>query len=87
VIASVEEEYFRTCGETRDGVIATGETGEYRIGSSDYFARATTAIDSILQLAELSQAATALRGMICVKVENSIVIFRVRGSTHPSMRE
>jgi methyl-accepting chemotaxis protein len=51
-IASVEKEYFWTYGETRDAVLATGETGEYKISSSDYFARATSAINSILQLAD-----------------------------------
>jgi methyl-accepting chemotaxis protein len=51
-IASVEKEYFRTYGETRDGVFAAGETGEYKITGSDYVARATTAINSILQLAD-----------------------------------
>jgi methyl-accepting chemotaxis protein len=51
-IASVEKEYFRTYGEIRDGILATGETGEYKISGSDYFARATNAINSILQLAD-----------------------------------
>src|SRR6478752_1302783 len=51
-IASVEKEYFRTYGEIRDGVFAAGETGEYKITGGDYVARATTAINSILQLAD-----------------------------------
>jgi methyl-accepting chemotaxis protein len=51
-IAGVEKEYFRTYGDIRNGVLASGETGEYKISGSDYFARATTAINSILQLAD-----------------------------------
>src|SRR5215212_5767804 len=51
-IASVEKEYFRTYGETRQAVLASGETGEYQISSSEYLARATTAINSILGLAD-----------------------------------
>ena len=51
-IGSVEKEYYRTYGETRDGVLATGETGEYKISGTDYVDRATTAINSILRLAD-----------------------------------
>jgi methyl-accepting chemotaxis protein len=51
-IASVEKEYFQTYGQLRDGVLATGVTGEYKVSGGDYFARATTAINSILQLAD-----------------------------------
>src|SRR5215213_7545066 len=51
-IASVEKEYFRTYGETRQAVLASGETGEYQISSSEYVARATTGINSILGLAD-----------------------------------
>jgi methyl-accepting chemotaxis protein len=51
-IARVEKEYFQTYGEVRRGVLASGDSADYKISSSDYFARATSAIDSILQLAD-----------------------------------
>ncbi len=51
-IGSVEKEYFKTYGETRDGVLASGETGEYKIAGSDYVDRATTGINAILRLAD-----------------------------------
>src|SRR5215210_2943420 len=51
-IANVEKEYYRTYGETRQAVLASGESGEYQISSSEYVARATTAINSILGLAD-----------------------------------
>jgi len=51
-IGSVEQEYYRTYGEIRDGVLTAGETGEYKISGSDYVARATTGINSILRLAD-----------------------------------
>jgi methyl-accepting chemotaxis protein len=51
-IASVEREFFQGYDELRRGVLSSGESGEYKISSSDYFARATTAINSILQLSE-----------------------------------
>jgi methyl-accepting chemotaxis protein len=51
-IANVEKEYFQNYGEVRRGVIASGESADYKISSSDYFARATIAINSILQLSE-----------------------------------
>ncbi|MDI1263973.1 MAG: methyl-accepting chemotaxis protein, partial [bacterium] len=51
-IGSVEKEYFRTYGETRDGVLAAGETGEYKLKGSEYVDRATIAINSMLRLAD-----------------------------------
>ena len=51
-ISGVEKEYFQVYGQTRDGVLATAETGEYMISGNDYVARATTAINSILRLAD-----------------------------------
>ena len=51
-IAGVDNEYFGTYGVIRDAIFAAGETGEYKITGSDYVARATTAINSILQLAD-----------------------------------
>jgi methyl-accepting chemotaxis protein len=51
-ISGVEKDYFQTYGQTRDSVFATAETGEYTISGNDYVARATTAINSILRLAD-----------------------------------
>jgi methyl-accepting chemotaxis protein len=51
-VARVEKEYFRTYGEIRNGALAAGDTGDYKISGGDYFARATTAIGSILELAD-----------------------------------
>jgi methyl-accepting chemotaxis protein len=51
-ITGVENDYFQTYGQTRDDVLATAETGEYKISGNDYVARATTAINSILRLAD-----------------------------------
>jgi methyl-accepting chemotaxis protein len=51
-IAGVESEYFGKYGEIRDAVFAAGSTGEYKVSGSEYVARATTAINSILHLAE-----------------------------------
>jgi methyl-accepting chemotaxis protein len=56
-IGSVEREYYRTYGETRDAVLAAGETGECKISGSDYVDRATTGINSILRLADAIGAA------------------------------
>src|SRR5215208_2905340 len=56
-IGSVEKEYYQTYGETRDGVLATGGTGEYKISGSDYVDRVMTAINSILRLADAIGAA------------------------------
>jgi methyl-accepting chemotaxis protein len=51
-IADVEKEYFQTYGETREAVLAHGENGDYKISGGDYVTRATTAINSILRLAD-----------------------------------
>src|SRR6266852_3885386 len=50
-IAGVESEYFGKYGEIRDAVFAAGNSGEYKVTGSEYVARATTAINSILHLA------------------------------------
>jgi methyl-accepting chemotaxis protein len=50
-IAGVESEYFGKYGEVRDAVFAAGTTGEYKLSGGEYVARATTAINSILHLA------------------------------------
>jgi methyl-accepting chemotaxis protein len=79
-IGSVENEYYRTYGETRDGVLATGETGQYKISGSEYVDRATTAINSILRLADAignaaDQEATneAAKGMSNLIVNGAIL--------------
>lgn len=51
-ISGVEKDYFQRYGQTRDAVFAASETGEYKISGSDYVAQATTAINSILRLAD-----------------------------------
>jgi methyl-accepting chemotaxis protein len=51
-IAGVESEYFGKYGEVRDAVFAAGNTGEYKLSGSEYIARATTAVNSILHLAD-----------------------------------
>jgi methyl-accepting chemotaxis protein len=51
-IAGVEKDYFQVYGETRDAVLTAGETAEYKISGNEYVARATTAINSILRLAD-----------------------------------
>lgn len=51
-IANVEREYFQIYGAVREGVLAAGEAGDYKISSSDYFSRATAAINSVLALAD-----------------------------------
>ena len=50
-ISGVEKDYFQVYGQTRDAVLAAAETGEYKISGNDYVAQATTAINSILRLA------------------------------------
>lgn len=52
-IAAVKREYFEVYDEVRNGVFASGEAGQYKITGSDYVARATRAIDSILKLADV----------------------------------
>jgi methyl-accepting chemotaxis protein len=57
-VAGVESEYFGKYEQIRNTVFADGVTGEYKITGSDYVARATTAINSILHLAdEIGKAA------------------------------
>ncbi len=51
-IAKAEKEYFATYGALRDAVLAAGANGEYQISSGDYVARATTAINSLLRVAD-----------------------------------
>lgn len=51
-IANAQRDYFQAYSGVREGVLAAGETGDYKISSSDYFARATTAINSIQALAD-----------------------------------
>jgi methyl-accepting chemotaxis protein len=56
-IKGVEQQYFRTYGALRKAVLEAGASGDYKIGSSDYLAGATTAIDAILRLADAIGAA------------------------------
>ncbi|MBI5318355.1 methyl-accepting chemotaxis protein [Bradyrhizobium sp.] len=51
-LAGVDGEYFTKYGVVRDGVFAAGESGDYKISAGEFVARATTAINSILKLAE-----------------------------------
>jgi methyl-accepting chemotaxis protein len=51
-IKAVNEDYFETYGTLRAEILATGPSGDYKIGGPDYVSRATTAINSILRLAE-----------------------------------
>ena len=51
-LSGVDSEYFGTYGVIRDAIFAAGETGDYKITGSDYVAQATTAINSILRLAD-----------------------------------
>ena len=57
-IASAEREYFGKYGAVRDAVFAAGDTGEYKTSGSEYVAHATTAINSILHLADEMGAAS-----------------------------
>jgi methyl-accepting chemotaxis protein len=56
-IKSVEQDYFRIYDATRNAVLATGASGDYRIGGSEYLASATTGINAILRLSEAIGAA------------------------------
>jgi methyl-accepting chemotaxis protein len=51
-IQSVENDYFRGYGKVRDEILATAAAGDYKITGSEYIVKATTAINSILRLAE-----------------------------------
>ncbi|HEV7369460.1 methyl-accepting chemotaxis protein [Arenibaculum sp.] len=50
-IVAVEEAYFGRYEALREEVYAAGETGRYTVSATDYVARATTAVDTILNLA------------------------------------
>jgi methyl-accepting chemotaxis protein len=56
-IRGVEQDYFRTYGAIRDGVLAAGGSGDYKMTASEFVAKATTAINSILRLADAIGAA------------------------------
>ncbi|WP_236025350.1 methyl-accepting chemotaxis protein [Arenibaculum pallidiluteum] len=51
-IAGVEAAYFGPYETLRDAVFADGVSGSYRISAEDYVTRATTAIDTVLKLAD-----------------------------------
>jgi len=74
-IGSVEKEYYRTYGETRDGVLASGESGEYKLSGTDYVDRATTAINSILRLADaIGNAADQEATDVAAKSTSSLIV-------------
>jgi methyl-accepting chemotaxis protein len=50
-IAGVEKEYFGDYGAVRNAVFAAGDSGEYKMSGGEYVGHATTAINSILRLA------------------------------------
>ncbi|WP_369725824.1 methyl-accepting chemotaxis protein [Bradyrhizobium sp. LLZ17] len=56
-ISEVEKIYFVLYGETRAVTLAAGESGDYKITGSEYFARATAGINSVLKLGEALGAA------------------------------
>ncbi len=83
-IKDVEEKYFRTYGSLRADVIGDGKTGEYRISGTDYMARATSAINAILQLgqaiaadADLEAAGLAARSTSNLAVSGGILLASV----------
>ncbi|MDH2343731.1 methyl-accepting chemotaxis protein [Bradyrhizobium sp. SSUT77] len=51
-MAEVEKIYFGLYGETRAITLASGESGDYKITGSEYFARATAGINAVLKLGE-----------------------------------
>ncbi|MGX7744703.1 methyl-accepting chemotaxis protein [Rhodopseudomonas parapalustris] len=56
----VETGYFGSYGQTRNEILAAGDSGAYPINGSDYFARATAGVDTILRLADaISSTAVA----------------------------
>jgi methyl-accepting chemotaxis protein len=62
-INAVEKTYLGDYAKLRDGIIASGSTGNYPIDGKQYFERATAAINTILQLTqqmgEVAQTAAA----------------------------
>ncbi|MDE2377151.1 MAG: methyl-accepting chemotaxis protein [Bradyrhizobium sp.] len=56
-VTGVEQDYFRTYGAVRDGVLAAGASGDYKMSGSEFVASATTAINAILRLADAIGAA------------------------------
>ncbi|TYO63063.1 HAMP domain-containing protein [Bradyrhizobium hipponense] len=51
-MTEVEKIYFGTYGEARAMTLASGESGDYKITGSEYFARATAGINAVLKLGE-----------------------------------
>jgi methyl-accepting chemotaxis protein len=56
-MVEVEKIYFGVYGETRVITLAAGESGDYKITGSEYFARATAGINAVLKLGEAIGAA------------------------------
>ncbi|QDL98855.1 HAMP domain-containing protein [Rhodopseudomonas palustris] len=50
-IRGVETDYFGTYVQVRSSVLAAGDSGAYPLGGSDYIARATDGVETILKLA------------------------------------
>ncbi|MCK1728645.1 methyl-accepting chemotaxis protein [Bradyrhizobium sp. 142] len=51
-MTEVEKIYFGAYGEARAMTLASGESGDYKITGSEYFARATAGINAVLKLGE-----------------------------------
>ncbi len=73
----MNEDYFRTYGALRAEVLAAGPAGEYKISGHDYVGRATTAINSILGLADSIGAAADTEAAEQAKASASNLIISV----------
>ncbi|MGL9620118.1 methyl-accepting chemotaxis protein [Bradyrhizobium sp. U531] len=76
-IKQVNEDYFRTYGALRAEVLAAGPAGDYKISGHDYVGRATTAINSILGLADAIGAAADTEAAEQAKASASNLIVSV----------
>ncbi|WP_314952432.1 methyl-accepting chemotaxis protein [Bradyrhizobium cosmicum] len=59
-MTEVENIYFGLYGETRALTLASGQSGDYKITGSEYFARATAGINAVLKLGEAIGAVAGL---------------------------
>ncbi|WIW48416.1 methyl-accepting chemotaxis protein [Bradyrhizobium sp. 62B] len=76
-IKLVKEDYFQTYGALRAEVLAAGPGGDYKISGHDYVTRATTAINSILALADAIGAAADMEAAEQAKAGASNLIVSV----------
>ncbi|MBR0701707.1 HAMP domain-containing protein [Bradyrhizobium diazoefficiens] len=76
-IKLVKEDYFQTYGALRAEVLAAGPGGDYKISGHDYVTRATTAINSILALADAIGAAADMEAAEQAKASASNLIVSV----------